>query len=254
MIHTKIAAQLYTVREFTQTPEGFRETIKKLKDIGYDAVQISAIGKMDVEYVQDVLKTYDMEVCATHTPPDRLLNDLDQVIKDHKLWGCENVGLGCMPGGAKSKEAITSFCGEYVNVAKRLEEAGLKFYYHNHAFEFEKHEGKNMFQFMDELTDKKNFKFLIDVFWLQMGGASPTEFIEKYKERIDLVHLKDLAIVGGKPMTAELGLGNMDLRSIIDKCKEIGVRWYAIEQDDCLGDPFESLEISLKYLHSMGIK
>ena len=122
------------------------------------------------------------------------------------------------------------------------------------GFEFEKYENENIFEIIDRCTDAANFKFLVDVFWLQVGGVSPVHFIENYKKRIDLVHLKDLAIVKGKQMTAELGLGNMDLEGIVEKCEAIGVKWYAIEQDDCLRDPFESLRISFKYLQSLGIK
>lgn len=254
MAGTKIAAQMFTVRDFTQTPEDFKESIKRLKEIGYDAVQISGIGKMDAGYIQEVLRDNEMEVCATHTPPSRILEDLDQVIAEHKLWNCMGVGLGSMPGGVGSREKIIHFCNTYRPIAEKLNQEGLKFYYHNHASEFERYEGENVFEIIESCTDSGSFKFLVDVFWLQVGGVNPVQFIEKHKNRIDLVHLKDLAIVEGKQMTAELGLGNMDIEGIVEKCEAIGVRWYAIEQDNCLRNPFESLSISLKYLQSLGIK
>jgi hypothetical protein len=37
-----LAAQLYTVREFTKTADGFAASVKKIRDIGYTAVQVSA--------------------------------------------------------------------------------------------------------------------------------------------------------------------------------------------------------------------
>ena len=38
-------AQLYTVRSYTQTIEDFICTIQKIADIGYKAVQLSAVSK-----------------------------------------------------------------------------------------------------------------------------------------------------------------------------------------------------------------
>lgn len=254
MPHTKIAAQLYTVREFTKTPEDFSETIKRLKNIGYDAVQISAIGPIHPEEVKEILQANEMDLCVTHTPKDRLLNDLDAVIAEHKLWGCDSVGLGSMGQFPTNVEEVKTFYQTFGEVSNKLHEQGMKFYYHNHQFEFEKFEGKNAFEIMAETTLADRYKFLVDVYWLQGGGNNPVKFIEQYKDRIDLVHLKDMSIIDNKQMTTEVGLGNMDMMSIIEKCEEIGVRWYAVEQDNCRRNPFESLEISLKNIRAMGIK
>ena len=43
------AAQLYTVRDFTKTPEAIETTLRKIKAIGFQAIQISgfvgAVGR-----------------------------------------------------------------------------------------------------------------------------------------------------------------------------------------------------------------
>ena len=173
---------------------------------------------------------------------------------DHKLWGCDSVGLGMMGKVPASQEDIKAFCQKFGEISDRLHAEGLKFYYNNHQFEFEKFDGKNTFEIMAEETLADRFKFLVDSYWVQSGGANPIEFIRQYKDRIDIVHLKDMSIVENKQMTTEVGLGNMDMKGIIEVCEEIGVKWYAVEQDNCLRDPFESLEISLKNIKSMGLK
>ena len=50
-----LAAQLYTLREFTKTPKDIAETMKKVKQIGYDAVQISALGPIDPKELAAIL-------------------------------------------------------------------------------------------------------------------------------------------------------------------------------------------------------
>ena len=47
MSTSQIAAQLYTVRDFTKTPADIAQTLKKVKQLGYDAVQCSALGTID---------------------------------------------------------------------------------------------------------------------------------------------------------------------------------------------------------------
>jgi len=65
---------------------------------------------------------------------------------------------------------------------------------------------------------------------------------------MQVVHLKDMAIVNRKQIFAEIGEGNMNYKEIINVCRETGVEWFVVEQDVCRRDPFESLEISLRYL------
>ena len=45
-------------------------------------------------------------------------------------------------------------------------------------------------------------------------------------------------------MFAEVGAGNMNFPAILAACARAGVEWYAVEQDICAGDPFDSLALS----------
>ena len=67
------------------------------------------------------------------------------------------------------------------------------------------------------------------------------------------MHLKDMTVRNGKPIMAEVGEGNLNWPRILDACKESGVEWYIVEQDECERDPFESLAVSLRNLKAMGI-
>ena len=44
MPQSVLAAQLYTVREYTQSTDGFVKSLTKIHAMGYRAVQVSAIG------------------------------------------------------------------------------------------------------------------------------------------------------------------------------------------------------------------
>ena len=130
----------------------------------------------------------------------------------------------------------------------------MYFGYHNHSFELEKFNGRVGLATIYEDSDPRYLKAEIDTYWIQHGGGDSAAWIDKLKGRIPLVHLKDMAVRKGNPIMAEVGEGNMNWKAILEACKRAGVEWYIVEQDTCERDPFESLAISLKNLHAMGIK
>lgn len=248
-----IAAQMYTLREFTQTAEGLRDSFLKVHDIGYQAVQVSGIGPIDPQLVRQYADEAGLAICATHVPWDRLVNDLDALAAEHKLWNCTYIGLGALPGEYQtSQEGYRTFAREASQIAHVLKQKhGLQFVYHNHDFEFERLDGLTGLEVLLQESDPGAFDFELDLYWVQAGGGSPVDWINKVKDRMRVVHLKDMAVVARKAEFAEIGQGNMDYRAIIEACRATGVEWYVVEQDVCRRNPFESLEISLKYLHTL---
>ncbi len=249
----KIAAQLYTVRDFTQTPAGIEKSLRKVKEIGYDAVQISGFGPIDPHKLKNLLAEIGLEVCATHISFERLKNDLDSVIKEHKLWACKYLGLGIMPEEYRdSAQGIRKFIQEITPIARKIKDNGLQFIYHNHNVEFAKYGDQTGMDILLEESEPEVFDFEIDTYWIQAGGADPVEWIKKVANRMNVVHFKDMTVDGWDPVMAEVGEGNLNWQRITTACKENEVEWACVEQDICPGDPFDSLEISLNNLKKMG--
>lgn len=247
-----VAAQLYTLRDYLKTPEDIENTLKKVKEMGYSSVQVSGMGTIDPVRLKRITDDLGLTICITHTPADRLKNDLNAVIKEHKLWNCEYVGLGCMPGEySRSREGYSAFARDFSVIAGKLAENGLKFAYHNHRFEFEKFDGVTGMDILFNESDPDTFGFEIDTYWVQAGGADPVEWIKKVKGRMGVIHLKDMVIKNNEQIYAEVGEGNLNWGSILKACRDTGVKWYAVEQDECQRDPFESISISLRNLKNM---
>lgn len=246
-----VAAQMYTLRAFTRTPEDISTTLKKVKEMGFDTIQISGFCPCDPVYIKELLDQNQLKVCATHMPFQRFIDEIDDIIHQHQLWDCPYIGLGSMPDRFRqNRDTVVDFMRQILPAAEKIAEAGMKFVYHNHRFEFTKEDGKIFYEYMAEMADSKVFGFLLDTYWVQAGGASPEKFIRDYHEYIDVVHLKDMKIVEDKETFAEVGEGNMDWDGIIRACKKADVKWYAIEQDICDGNPFDSLKISLDHIRS----
>jgi len=254
---TMLAAQMYTVRAFTQTPEGIRESLKKVADIGYKAVQMSAWGPIEPELLAEYANENSLEICVTHIGFDRIVGDTERLIEEHKIWDCDYIGLGSMPDCYRdSEEGFIAFAKAMEEPAKKIRDAGLHLVYHNHNFEMAKFGGKTGMEILMENTDPEAFQFEMDTYWIAAGGGDPADWIRRLRGRMDIVHFKDMVYDPEKKSSvfAEIGQGNHNWPEIIRACGEIGAKYHIVEQDTCKGDPFDSLRISFEYLTKMGLK
>ena len=251
-----LAAQLYTVREFTQTPQELAATLRAVRGIGYRAVQVSAIGPIAPVELKAMLAGEGLVMCNTHTAAERLWDDLPAVIEEHHLWNCQHVAIGSMPAAYREEgeEGYHRLAREANEIGRALHEAGLTFSYHNHSFEFERFGQRTGLDIILDETDPRYVQAEIDTYWVQHGGGDPAAWIRRVKGRMPVVHLKDMVIQNGVQVMAEVGEGNLNWPAILRACHEAGVEWYAVEQDTCQRDPFESLAISFNNLRAMGLE
>ena len=255
MAETTIAAQMYTVREFTQTPKDIAESLKKVKAAGYDAMQLSAFGSINPKELKTLADDTGLAICATHTGYERLRDETQAVIDEHLLWDCKYPAIGSLPASYREDggDGFHRFAVEASEVARSLADAGLAFGYHNHSFELERFGARTGLQILMEDSDPEVFQMEIDTYWIQHGGGDPAEWIRKAKGRADLVHLKDMAMRGREQLYAEVGEGNLNWDAILEACRDAGTKWYIVEQDTCQRDPFESLAISYRNMKGMGL-
>lgn len=246
----RLAAQLYTVRDFTQTRASFAETLRKVAEIGYDSVQLSAVGalnEMPPADVYDLLVQYDLSAPLTHRSWEEISERTDECIALHQALGAELVAVGSIPGAysADGLDGYRRFADEAQEPIEKLGEAGLKFAYHNHAFEFDPIDGVAPFEV---LMSSPNLLFEIDTYWVVYAGADLLDLISRLSGRIPMIHLKDMS--PDKRM-APIGEGTLNWPAILPACLAAGTEVFAVEQDDCYGrDPFDCLASSWRFLQN----
>ena len=250
-----LGAQLFTVRKQCESPEAWNESLKKIADIGYKYIQLTAKPEYDVDFMAEKCKEYGLQVVLTHMPADKILGEIDTVIENHRKLGCNIIGIGSIPGFRKgfSGERVDNFIKDFTPSIERIHEAGMQFSYHNHDMEFARLEDKSC-TYLDYLCEQipaEKMIITLDTYWAQAGGADPAAYIRKLKGRMPCVHFKDMAYhaESEKIRIASIGEGNMNYDAIIEACLETGVEYGFVELDDCYGeDPFECLARSYKFL------
>ncbi len=247
-----LAAQLYTVRDFCKDEAGIDASLKKIADIGYTSVQVSGIADLPVDVMKALCDKYGLSICCMHVSLESLENNLQAEIDKCKLWNCAYTGVGGMPwkpdGSAPDAAAVTAFIERIRPICKALRDNGLWFTYHNHAYEFARLEnGKNILEMLDEAFADDELSFLLDTYWIQFGGASIADTLNRFKGKTRILHLKDMGIDGFKQYMAPIGSGNIDMAAVIRQATASGVAWFPVELDTTPGDPFDALADSLKF-------
>lgn len=243
----KLGVQLYTIREFLDTPEHVRESFRRLKDLGYDQAQTAGC-QIPYEEFGRIAREENLEIVGTHDKFDLMVEDFEQAYENHMHLGTKSMGIGGFR--PQSIQDVKDFIVKANAIGEKMAARGGKFTYHNHSHEFVKdEEGRLVMDRLVEGLNPKTTSFVLDTYWVQHGGGDVRHWIEMLAGRIDILHLKDMAKSTEKHIITEIGNGNLYWEGIMETAEKTGVRYYVVEQDTCPGDPFDSLKISSDFIH-----
>lgn len=138
--------------------------------------------------------------------------------------------------------------------------SGMKFGYHNHAFEFsEKLDGEVVYDIILENTDPDLVIQQLDIGNLYNGGAKAIDIATKFPGRFQSMHVKDEVLSNGgneKYESAVLGTGIVNVKEVIDiGRKSGGTKHFIIEQESYQGKtPMECMKENLAVMKKWGYK
>jgi len=125
-------------------------------------------------------------------------------------------------------------------LGKRTADAGVPLVYHNHMNSMS--EPPTGTAAIMDASDPEHVRLLLDVAHFQQGGGDPVKAVSQYKDRIGVVHLKD--VVSPAPATSgappkpyqfvELGRGTVDLKGVVAALHQIAFQGWAITELDAV--------------------
>lgn len=243
-----IAIQLFSVRE--EAAADFQGTMKKIKEFGYDGVELAGLYGLSAEEIKNCLNENDLVPISAHVSIDELISDLDASLDTYKTIGCGYIAIPSLSeeqryGGKLYHDILKAI----PKIAEACKEKEMVLLYHNHDFEFAKTEQGNYA--LDELFSEfptEQLQTEIDTCWVKVAGIDPVAYIEKYKGRCPLVHVKDFTNDNPVELSV-LGKGKQDIKGIEAAAQQNGAKWLIIEQDDHpTGSPLENMKESIIYL------
>ena len=208
--------QLYSLRDLAK--QDLDAALRHVAELGYEFVEFAGFFDYTAEEVKAMLDKYSLTAYATHTNVNLVADDesLEKTIAFHKTIGCKNL---IFPGADISTGAkLKAFIALATKVQERLKEEGIELHYHNHSREFLPNEDGIYTHY--ELEKKTTLKFEIDTFWAYNADRDPIALMERLKDRISVIHLKD-GFKGGKGIP--LGQGTAPVLDVMKKAKELGI-------------------------------
>lgn len=240
-----IGAQLYTVRNTLTTNEEIQRTLQAIKEIGYDSVQLFG----PIELIENCARYAEetglgiVGVLADSNTCEERERKLFEICGQYKISdiGVSSKFSECRDAGAYIRR-INAF-------ASRAKNAGFTFSYHNHGHEFIKLDcGETAMALFLKGFDAETVDFMPDTYWIHDGGYDVRYFLNQTKNRVNILHLKDMKRTEQGHTFTEVGNGNLYFKGIIKTAFDCGIKHFVVEQDRCEGNPIESLSQSYKYV------
>lgn len=259
---SRAGLQLYSVRDDMKTdPAG---TLRKLGEMGF--TQVEAAGYSDGKFYGQTPQAFKqwltdagLSMPSGHTGFSSNHYDFDKKeLKDDWKRAVEaQIAVGqkhlISPWIADPDRAsldnfrrfleVLNKAGEYCN------QQGIRFGYHNHAFEFDKLGGKMMYEVMLKETDAKNVGMQMDVGWFVFANQNPVSWINRYPGRFISTHLKDTAVTQKKSKEMKsvvLGKGLVNFKALLAKEKKAGFELHFVEIEDYVASPLEDVKACLQ--------
>ena len=136
----------------------------------------------------------------------------------------------------KTIEAVKPSVEGLKQVAEAFAANGLALFLHNHA---EQHQDDNGTCVINYLMDTiHGLHMQLDVGWAEYAGVKSRELIEKYGDRIDIIHVKDiqkdLVVDQKKPFCVAPGTGIIPLEEIVKMSSKLNLAedGFIIDQDN----------------------
>ncbi len=241
-----LGLQLYTVRSLTAAD--MLGTLRRVAELGFGAVEFAGFGDTPVRVLRDTLDELNLRALGAHVQYNAFLNGLPAVYDDLHTLGCEYAIVPSIPQDMRTDPHRAA------ELPARLEEwgltcqqSGLRFAYHNHAYEFAALDSSGTTLFDSLLgTDAALVDLELDVFWAEYAGQDSLALIREHGDRIALLHVKDIA-ADQDPQDVPVGRGTLDWAAILAAGQAADVRWFVVEQDNPR-DPLDDITQSLRYL------
>ncbi|WP_162417851.1 sugar phosphate isomerase/epimerase family protein [Cyclobacterium roseum] len=247
----QIGLQLYSLRE--DIKGNVPGILKQVADIGFKKLEAAnyADGKIygsSPKEIKKMVMDLGMHMQSAHVGGPRDFSGANhtaamdwwkQAADAHAAVGAEFLIKPSMPKPDTLRE-LETWCTYYNQVGYIAKEYDLQFGFHNHAREFEKIEGKVMYDFMLENTDPDLFCMELDVYWATKGGYDPVDYLNKYSGRFPLLHIKDEEEIGQS--------GTMDFAPIFKAAYAQGMKGYYVEVERYNFEPVKSVAMSYEYL------
>lgn len=252
-----ISIQMWSLRDmFAADPEG---TLRALYDIGYRRIELAGIPPgHTAASLRALLDEVGIRAYSGHDGWD--VNNFDEAAYRAQLersvtLGQAQTGFAWFPG-PYTEAFFKVVAGQLNRAAAIAGEYGLRFFYHNHDFEFtnRRADGRPVYTVLLEETDPKRVFFQMDFMWINFGGGPWRELLTTLPERFISFHVKDQSPEAAPGCDCDVftdpGLGVTPLEEMIATAGTQRNKRFVVERDS-QPHPLTTARIGYEFLKTV---
>lgn len=248
---SKVVVQMYSLRkEFEKNAEAL---LRKLSDANMRYLQMDGLRGNDLYDVARLIQKYDLKVDSLHIKHNRFFEDLEGIIEECKLFNTNYVYCKYIEDEFQNNDGYKTTKEALLNASKILNAQGITVGLHSPEYDFNNIvDGEVVMDFICLDTD------IIpepDTYWLSVAQQDIMKYIEKYNNKIQTIHCKDIDtsidLNDMKNNIRPCGDGDVNFDDLIKWGLKNNVKSFAVEQDMTKGDMFEDIQKSYQYISKL---
>ena len=167
---------IYGSRQTTDLPG----VLAELAAAGYDGIEAGNLNNGDrtPDETKALLASHNLELAGAHTGYGSV-EQFEEMIRFTETMGSKYLMVSGV-GGRDTLEDYQRSAEVFNEVGRRCNDAGIKFCYHNHSWEFKDLGGTTGLVTLYDSTDPKLVHACVDTYWVQHGGEDPAAFLKQY--------------------------------------------------------------------------
>jgi len=228
-----VSFQLYSARNFTP----WDTVLQHLANLGYTQVEGFGAAYEDAAAFKGLLDKHGLTMPSGHFfPLEQFEDDFAGVLETARTLGMNRLFCPALPPEQRVADpaAWVSVGHRLEEIGNRVRDAGLRFGWHNHDFEFAAcADGRLPMDIL--LESAPSIEWEADIAWIVRGGQDPIQWIDRYAARITAAHVKDIAPEDeciDEDGWADVGYGVMDWKTLTATLRGIGVDLFIMEHDN----------------------
>ncbi len=239
--------QIYSIRNRAQAD--LRKSFHEIAEAGFEGVELAGLYGHSVEDVKAWAKEAGLVIVSAHVGLDEFLEDPGKTVLTYRELGCQYLAVPYLSEKWRKDSNYRWLIKQLIQLGEYCNQFNIELLYHNHDFELlliKENEENLLNNIFAEVPDHF-LKTELDTAWLKVAGEEPTAYLERYRGRCPLVHVKDFEQLE-KPSFCPLGTGVQKMNDIVQKAVACEAKWLIAEQDNEQDISEEAVRLNAQYL------
>jgi sugar phosphate isomerase/epimerase len=248
--------QMYSLRD--EIERDMMGTLEKVAEIGYKTIEAAGYFNAKPESLRERAESLGISIPSTlvalnFKELNKLQSDFARQVKMADELGVSYIVVPWIPlQESPSMEDIEFLSGVLKRCGEQALKAGMKLALHNHEYEWKLVDGRPAYdRIMESVCEESELLApALDVGYLMLAGGNLPDFLERYRGRVPIAHIRDFK--NGR-MDTELGEGALHCEQYIKELERSAVDYLFVEQENFEGSSLQSAKANYQFLQKLGL-